>query len=119
MSDDIKNIELNNADKKTTEPEPIQAYASCNDLQQMYLNVNYPNGISSFANFTIPKDYRNQVKKAKELRQLSIPKKLINIRKDYSLPVKEFKCKSKRQQKFYNEIVLPLVQRFARQLFKT
>jgi hypothetical protein len=117
LSDEINNIETNKqlTEQQITEPETIQAYASCSDLQQLYLNTNYPNGLNSFANFTIPKDYRNQVKKAKELRQYSIAKKLIDIRKDYSLPIKEFRCKSKRQQKFYNEMVLPLVQRFARQ----
>lgn len=109
MSEDLETTE------KVQENPPIQAFASYNEFQQLYLNANYPNGINSFANFTIPKDYKNQVEKAKELRQYSIAKKLLNIRKDYALPIKGFKCKAKRQQKFYNEIVLPLVQRYSRQ----
>jgi len=111
LSDEIKQ----ETKQLIEEQEPIQAFASFNDIQQLYLNANYPNGINSFANFTAPKGYRDQVKKAKELRQYSIAKKLLDIRKDYSLPVKEFKCKAKRQQKYYNEVVLPLVQRYARQ----
>lgn len=100
------------------EQEPNQAFASVNEAQQSYLNLLYPNGLSVFTDFINLKDYKSQVKKAKELRNYSIAKRLIRIRKDYTLPIKGFQCKAKRQQKFYNEIVLPLIKRIARQFIE-
>lgn len=97
------------------QPESLQAFASVNEIQNAYFNLNYPSGLSSFANYTIPCDYLNQLKEAKRLRNFDLIDKLLNIRKDYTLSIKGLKCKLKKQQKFYDEYVLPLVQRFARQ----
>jgi peptide methionine sulfoxide reductase MsrA len=97
------------------EQEPIQAFASFNEYQQMFLNTNYPNGMNTFTNFTIPKYYKDQVVKAKELRNYDIVDRLIRIRQDYTLPIYQFKCKLKKQQKFYNEVVLPLVKDISKQ----
>lgn len=91
------------------------AYASVNEYQQLYFELNYPNGMNNLATYTIPTEQFEMIRKAKELRNIDIVDRLLRIRQDYTLPIKGFKCKLKKQQKFYDEYVLPLVQRFARQ----
>jgi hypothetical protein len=97
------------------EVEPLQAFASVNEIQNAYFNLNYPGGLSTFANYVIPRDYLNQLKEAKRLRNTDLIDRLIKIRKDYTLPIKKIKCNKPSQQKFYDKNVLPLVQRFAKQ----
>jgi hypothetical protein len=96
-------------------PEPLQAFASVNEIQNAYFNLNYPSGLSSLANYVIPRDYLGQLKEAKRLRNIDLVDRLIKIRKDYTLPIKGIKCNKKGQQTFYDKNVLPLVQRFAKQ----
>jgi hypothetical protein len=95
--------------------EQKEVFAWVNEYQQNYFNTKYPKGLESFADFVIPTNYNEQVKRAKELRDIGLVNRLLLIRRDYTLPIKEFRCKSKRQQKFYNEKVLPLVKRLAKQ----
>lgn len=102
-------------DIKKDEQEALQAYATVNEIQNAYFNLNYPGGLSSFANYVVPRDYLNQIKEAKRLRKFDIVDRLFKIRKDYTLSIKRLKCSKKGQQKFYDEYVLPLVRRFARQ----
>ena len=110
MNEDI----VENTDNKL---EEFKAYAWVNDYQGAYFNLNYGSGTLDFANFMIPKRYDQQVRKAKELRNYDICDRLLRIRQDYTLPIKgfKFKCASKKQQKFYDDFVLPLVQDFASQ----
>jgi hypothetical protein len=103
-----------NKENKTEEKELV-AYASVNEYQQLYFELNYPNGMNNLATYTIPSEQLEMIKKAKELRNIDIVDRLLHIRQDYTLPIKGFKCKLKKQQKFYDEYVLPLIQRFARQ----
>jgi hypothetical protein len=91
------------------------AFASVNDVQLQYYNLFYPTSNKSFPDLLIPNDYVEQIKKAKELRNDDLVDRLLRIRQDYFARIKEFKCKNKTQQKFYNDNVLPLIKRFARQ----
>ena len=106
-------------DVPTKEEEQQEVFAWVNEYQQHYFNTKYPKGLESFADFVIPTNYNEQVQKAKELRDIGLVDRLLRIRQNYTLPIKGFKFKdkrtSKRQQIFYKEKVLPLVQSFARQ----
>lgn len=99
---------------KESNSQTLHALASLNNLQYSYWKTQYPNGVN-FLNSSVPKDYLQQVKKAKELREYDIVDRLLRIRQDYTLPIKGFKCRSKRQSKFYNEFVLPFIQDIASQ----
>lgn len=112
-------------DKIKAREQPIEedqkeavAFVWINEYQQHYFNTKYPKGLESFADFIIPTDYNEQVSKAKELRDIGLVDRLLRIRQNYTLPIKGFKFKgknTKRQQIFYNEYVLPLIQSFSRQ----
>jgi hypothetical protein len=108
-----KKIETKSDSQK--QEREYNAYASVNEYQQLYFQLNYPNGMNNLATYTIPTEQLEMIRKAKELRNIDIVDRLLRIRQDYTLPIKGFKCKLKKQQKFYDEYVLPLVQRFARQ----
>ena len=86
-------------DIKKDEQEALQAYATVNEIQNAYFNLNYPGGLSSFANYVVPRDYLNQIKEAKRLRKFDIVDRLFKIRKDYTLSIKRLKCSKKRAAK--------------------
>lgn len=112
-----------NLNTNSTESQPsskkdkeiFAVFASVNDTQSQYFNLTNPNGNKTFADLLIPTEYNEQIKKAKELRESDLVDRLLRIRQDYFARVKGFKCKNKIQQKFYNDNVLPLVKKFARQ----
>lgn len=102
--------------KETDEQKEVFAWV--NEYQQNYFNTKYPKGLESFADFVIPTNYNDQIAKAKEFRDIGLVDRILRIRQNYTLPIKEFKFKgknTKRQQVFYNENVLPLIQDFSRQ----
>lgn len=93
----------------------FEAFASVNPYQQMYFDTNYPNAMSTFANYTIPTDQREMIRKVKEIREYDVVDYFLRLKCDYGLPIQEIKCSKPMQQKFYDRYVLPLVQDFARQ----
>jgi hypothetical protein len=102
-------------DKSQKEEREYVAHASVNEYSQLYFQMNYPNGMNNLATYTIPTDQLEMIREAKKLRNVDIIDRLLRIRQDYTLPIKGFKCKLKKQQKYYDEYVLPLIKRFARQ----
>jgi hypothetical protein len=110
-----KSDKQNKQETKENSEREYNAYASVNEYQQLYYQLNYPNGMNNLATYTIPTDQVEMIRKAKELRNIDIVDRLLRIRQDYTLPIKGFKCKLKKQQKFYDEYVFPLVQRLTRQ----
>lgn len=109
------NLNTNSTESQpSSEKEILAVFASVNDIQSKYFSLTNPNGNKTFADLLIPTEYNEQIKKAKELRDSDLVDRLLRIRQDYFARIKEFKCKNKTQQKFYNDNVLPLVQGFAR-----
>jgi len=102
-------------DNKGEDTEVLQAYASVNPYQEIYYNTNYPNAMNTLANYTIPTNQLDMIRKVKELREYDIVDYFLRLRCDYGLPIQAVKCSKPSQQKFYDKYVLPLVEDFARQ----
>jgi len=101
--------------QEVKEPESLQAFASVNPYQQTYFELNYPNAMSTLANYTIPTNQLDMIRKAKELREYDIVDYFLRLRCDYGLPIQAIKCSKPSQQKFYDKYVLSLIEDFARQ----
>jgi hypothetical protein len=86
------------------------AYASSynNDYSE-YLNMN---NIQTFMGYIQPKDRFRKLQKSKEYRNVDIIDRVLRIRMDFGRKPKRIKCSSSRQKKFYDENVLPLLQRY-------
>lgn len=65
-------------------------------------------------NYAIPRDRRQQIQKAKEYRKVDIIDRLLRIRVDFGLKVKDIVCKNPQQNEFYRKHVLPLLKRVAK-----
>lgn len=94
-----------------TEENGKEAFAST----AMPVNIADPTAILTLSNAIVPSDRIMRIKKAKKYRDVDLVNRLLQMRVDYALNIKGIKCKNKRQKRFYEENVLPLLRKLARE----
>ena len=72
------------------------------------------NKLTTFTSFVAPKYRIDKIRKAKEYRNVDIIDRILRVKVDFGVSIKDVRCQNKRQREYYRTYVLPLLKPFAK-----